>query len=284
MLSFKRLFPRLLILIIIIWCVTAGTPQRAVASPALTPRAYLPLISKPAIWHPTPNTTWQWQLTSPVDQSFDAAVYDIDFWDNSASVVAALHAQGRKVICYFSAGTWEAWRPDANQFPPSVIGNDDAGWPNEKWLDIRQIVILAPIMRARLDVCRAKGFDGVEPDNVEGFDENTGFPLTAQDQLNYNIWIANEAHARGLSVGLKNDPRQVNALLSYFDWAITEDCFKQNWCNQLVPFIDAGKAVFAAEYTDTGMTLDKFCPQANAMNFSGILKHRNLNAWRQSCR
>lgn len=281
---FKRLPARPLILIIIVCCVTASAPQRAAASAALAPRVYLPLISKPAIWHPAPNITWQWQLTTPVDQAVNAAVYDIDFYDNSAGAVAALHAQGHKVICYFSAGTREAWRPDANQFPPSVIGNDDVGWPGEKWLDIRQIDVLAPIMRARLDVCRAKGFDGIEPDNIEGYDENTGFPLTAQDQLNYNTWIANEAHSRGLSVGLKNDPNQVPELLPYFDWALTEDCFKQNWCNQLMPFINAGKAVFAAEYTDTGMTTSQFCPQANALNFSGILKHRNLDAWRQACR
>jgi hypothetical protein len=274
---------RPLILIIMLYCVTASAPQRA-ASATLTPRAYLPLISTTSIWRPALNTSWQWQLTSPVDLSANAAVYDIDFWDNSASVVAALHAQGRKVICYFSAGTWEAWRPDADQFPPDVIGNNDEGWPNEKWLDIRRIDVLAPIMRARMDMCRAKGFDGLEADNVEGYDENTGFPLTAQDQLNYNIWLANEAHARGLSIGLKNDPNQAPQLLPYFDWALTEDCFYQHWCDQLRPFVNAGKPVFAAEYTDTGMTIDQFCAQANAMNFNGILKHRNLGAWRQACR
>ncbi len=274
-------------LLITLCCLTACVPQHAprrALAVTLTPRAYLPLITTTSIWHPALNTSWQWQLNTPVDQSVTASMFDIDLFDNETSVVTALHAQGRKVVCYISVGSWEDWRPDANQFPAAVIGNDYAGWPGEKWLDIRQIDQLAPIMRARLDACRAKGFDGIEPDNIDGYTNNTGFPLTAQDQLAYNKWIANEAHARGLSIGLKNDSDQVAELLPYFDWALTEDCFAQGWCDQLTPFVSAGKAVFAAEYTDTGMTTDQFCPQANTLNFNGILKHRNLDAWRQACR
>jgi hypothetical protein len=257
----------------------------------ITATVYLPLVlnnasASPSWWQPPVNTSWQWQLDTPIDQSFDVTMYDIDLFDNEASTVAALHAQGRKVICYVSAGSWEDWRPDADQFPSSVLGNDYYGWAGEKWLDIRQIDLLAPIMRARLDQCKTKGFDGVEPDNIDGYTNDTGFPLTYQDQLNYNIWFANEAHARGLSIGLKNDGDQVNDLLSYFDWALTEDCFADDWCTQMSPFITAGKAVFTAEYTDQ-MTSDHFlnqiCPQAQTMSFSAILKNRDLDAWRQAC-
>ena len=83
---------------------------------------------------------------------------DIDLFENSAAVVAALHARQRKVICYVSVGSWEEWRPDASGFPAEVIGKDYGGWPGEKWLDIRRIDLLAPLMRARLDECKAKGF------------------------------------------------------------------------------------------------------------------------------
>jgi endo-alpha-1,4-polygalactosaminidase (GH114 family) len=238
-------------------------------------------------WRPSVNTTWQWQLTElPIDQSFDVDVYDIELFDNDASTVAALHAQGRQVVCYVSVGSWENWRPDADQFPPSVIGNDYEGWPDEKWLDIRHIDLLAPIMRARFDQCQAKGFDGIEPDNIDAYTNDTGFPLTYQDQLNYNIWLANEAHARGLSIGLKNDEGQVGDLLPYFDWALTEDCFADEWCAEMEPFIAAGKAVFAVEYTDqftTNQFLNQVCPQAVTMNFNAILKNRDLDAWRQAC-
>ncbi|MDW8031733.1 MAG: endo alpha-1,4 polygalactosaminidase, partial [Candidatus Bipolaricaulota bacterium] len=240
--------------------------------------------AQPVLWVPRPGTTWQIQFTGlPIDQSFDVQVYVVDLFDTDASVVASLKAQGRKVICYINAGAWEEWRPDADQFPPEVLGNPYEGWTGERWLDIRRIDLLAPIMRARLDLCRAKGFDGVDPDNIDGYQNNTGFPLTYQDQLNYNIWLANEAHARGLSIGLKNDPEQVLDLMPYFEWAIVESCFSQGWCEQMRPFIQANKAVFAIEYTDEGTTLEEFCPQANALRFSAILKNRQLDAWMQSC-
>ncbi|MBN2548467.1 MAG: endo alpha-1,4 polygalactosaminidase [Anaerolineales bacterium] len=271
--------------------VPAETPQQGDLPPDESQAAtsvYLPHILKtPAApadwWMPAPGTSWQWQLNQPVDTSFDVDMYDVDLFDTDASVVAALHAQGRKVICYLSVGSWEDWRPDKDQFPPEVIGNDYEGWPGEKWLDIRRIDLLAPIMQARLDLCKAKGFDGVEPDNIDGYTNDTGFPLTYQDQLTFNRWLAGEAHARGLSIGLKNDGDQVADLLADFDWALTEDCFADEWCEQMLPFISAGKAVFAAEYTDTGIQLEDFCPQALAWGFSAIYKHRDLDAWRQSC-
>ncbi|MEW6717549.1 MAG: endo alpha-1,4 polygalactosaminidase [Chloroflexota bacterium] len=214
---------------------------------------------------------------------FEADVYDLDLFDTDASMVAALQAQGYRVICYISVGSWEDWRPDAGQFPPEVIGNDYEGWPGEKWLDIRSLEKLAPILRARLDLCAAKGFDAVEPDNMDGFTNDTGFPLTAADQLRFNIWLAEEAHQRGLSIGLKNDPDQAAELEPYFDWALTEDCFADGWCEQMLPFIEAGKAVLAAEYTDTGVSLGEICPLAAQMQFSVILKNRDLDAYRATC-
>lgn len=238
-------------------------------------------------WLPPVGTSWQWQLTGlPIDSSFDVDMYDIDLFDNEASSVAALHAPGRTVICYVSVGSWEDWRPDAGQFPASVLGNDYEGWPGEKWIDIRQIDLLAPIMRARLDQCQAKGFDGIEPDNMDGYSNDTGFPLTYQDQLDYNLWLAQEAHARGLSIGLKNDGEQVADLLPYFDWALTEDCFAQDWCGEVAPFVAAGKAVFAAEYTDefsVNQFLNRVCPQAGTLGFSALLKDRDLDARRRAC-
>ena len=107
-------------------------------------------------------------------------------------------------ICYFSAGSFENWRPDAAAFPASVKGSSN-GWPGENWLDIRQWSVLGPIMGARMDLAVSKGCDGVEPDNMDGYSNSTGFPLTAADQITYNTNIANLAHSKGLSVGLKND-------------------------------------------------------------------------------
>lgn len=266
-----------------------GTAHAAVRTQSRTASLPAP-ISCANCWHPALNTSWQWQLTGTVDQSFDVTMYDIDMFDNTASVVQSLHGAGRKVICYVDAGTWEDWRPDANSalFTEAVKGNDvskDDGtgstWSGELWLDIRNPVFY-PVIEARMDQCKKKGFDGIEFDNVDGYTNDTGFPLTANDQLKYNVFLANEAHKRGLSVALKNDLDQVPTLLPYFDWALNEECFDYDECGSLLPFVQAGKAVMQVEYD---LPTSKFCPQANKMNFNSLRKHQDpVDAWREACR
>lgn len=243
---------------------------------------YLPTVvsSNTAVWQPAPGTTWQWQLTGDIDTSFDVDMYDIDLFDAPQSVIDALHGDGRIVICYFSAGSYEDWRPDAVDFHPSVRGEPLDGWPGESWLDIRDLGTLGPIMQARLDLAVQKECDGVEPDNVDGYSNDSGFPLSANDQLAYNIWLASEAHKRGLSIGLKNDLDQVPELLPYFDWALNEQCFQYDECDTLLPFVQAGKAVFGVEYEGE---LSDFCPRANANHFSWLLKDWDLGPERSAC-
>ncbi len=93
------------------------------------------------------------------------------------------------MVRYMNAGGWDEWRPDAGAFPTGVIGDDLDDWEVERWLDVRRIDILASIMEARMDSCRDKGFDGIEPDNIDGFMNGTGYDLTYKDQLAY-IWLA----------------------------------------------------------------------------------------------
>ena len=233
------------------------------------------------IWVPELKTTWQWQLEDlPVDPSFDVDMYDIDLFESDTGTVAALHARGRKVVCYVNVGGWEDWRPDVASFPDEVIGANLDEWEGERWLDIRRLDVLAPIMEARIRSCKSKGFDGIEPDNVDGYLNDTGFPLTYEDQLRYNIWLANSAHENGLSIGLKNDMEQIPDLLGHFDWALNEQCFEYRECETLLPFIEAGKAVFNVEYAlDTA----DFCSQASAFNFNSMRKNLKLDAWREPC-
>lgn len=237
----------------------------------------------PEWWQPVPGTSWHIQFTGEIDLSVEAEVYDLDLFDTSPRTIRQLHAEDRKVICYLNAGAWEDWRPDADQFPAAVLGKDYEGWEGEIWLDIRQIDLLAPIMEARLDLCRARGFDGVDPDNINGYLNDTGFPLTAADQLRYNIWLAEAAHTRGLAIGLKNTSELAVELEPYFDWVITESCFAEDWCDDLAPFLDAGKPVFAIEYTDEIKSLYDFCPLALEQGISVLLKHRELDATFGSC-
>ena len=108
--------------------------------------------------------------------------------------------------------------------------------------------------------------------------------MTASNQLEFNRWLAAEAHARGLSIGLENDPDQAPQLLGDFDWALTEDCFAEGWCGQVALFVAAGKAVFAAEYSDKWGSDTSFCAQANSRDFNAILKHRDLGSFVVPCR
>ncbi len=231
-------------------------------------------------WRPAPGTTWQWQLSGTIDTSIDVEMYDIDLFETPQATIDGLKADGRVVICYFSAGSQEEWRPDADDFPEVVLGGPVDGWPGERWLDIRRLDILGPIMAARFDLAAAKRCDGVETDLMDGYQNDSGLPLTAADQLTYNRWLAEQAHARGLSIGLKNDLDQVAQLVDDFDWAINEQCFEYNECAMLLPFINAGKAVFGVEYSGS---VGSFCPTANGYGFSWLKKRLALDAWRRDC-
>jgi hypothetical protein len=233
-------------------------------------------------WQPSARLTWQWQLTGKLNLDLQTDVIDIDL-NVGQSVVDHYHSKGTKVICYISVGSYENWRSDADQFPDEVLGKDYEGWSGEKWLDIRRIDLLAPIMLARLDECADKGFDGVEPDNMQIWDNDTGFPLTYDDQLRYTLWLADEAHKRGLAIGQKNAPDQTKDLVEIYDFAITEDAFYYDWAKDMLPYIQAGKPVFAAEYTDLPGDFQEFCRQSKGLAFSTILKHRDLDAWLKTC-
>ncbi|MGW0601920.1 endo alpha-1,4 polygalactosaminidase [Streptomyces sp. NPDC002776] len=230
-------------------------------------------------WQPRPGLAWQWQLDGPVDPSVDVPVYDIDGFENSAADVARLHRDGRKVICYVNVGAWEDFRPDRADFPASVLGRPN-GWKGERWLDIRRVSVLRPLMERRFDMCRDKGFDAVEPDLMEGYGNDTGFPLTARDQLRYNRLIADLAHRRGLSVGLKNDLPQIPALVRHFDFAVNEECAQYDECGELTPFIAAGKAVFHVEYSEPAAA---FCPDSRRLELSSMRKKPELGVWRAPC-
>jgi hypothetical protein len=258
----------------------SAAPGRAPARPASgqpTPPPAPPADAH--FWAPAPGAPWQWQLTVPVDQRVDVPVYDIDVFDNPKSVVDSLHAQGRKVICYMDAGAWESYRPDAGSFPRSVIGNG-TGWDNERWLDIRQIGIIGPIIAARMDLAVSKGCDAIEPDQDNGWENNPGFQITREDSIRWNIWVAETAHSKGLSVGLKNSTGETAELEPYFDWDLNEQCFQFGECQKLVPFLHAGKPVLQVEYQGDPA---QFCAKADTLGFSSMKKHLDLDAWRIPC-
>jgi hypothetical protein len=252
--------------------------------------AMSPVASGKSMWIPTQGLQWQYQLQGKLNTSLCVVpasggpcvrpnVYDLDLYATNGvtlntAAVAAVHALGAHAVCYVDAGTWEDFRPDAGAYPASVKG-DPNGWPGERWLDIRATSVLLPIINARVAKCAAAGFDAVDFDNVDGYQNKTGFPLTAAEQLTFNEDLAALAHAHGLSVGLKNDPAQLGPLESVFNFAINEQCAKYNECDAYDGWTAAGKAVVEVEY---GIKPARFCPSAALHRRDAIEKSLALTA------
>jgi hypothetical protein len=218
-------------------------------------------------WSPPAHLTWYWQLQGRVRIEHVAAS-DIDGFDNGNAEVARLHALGQHVICYVDVGSWERWRPDAGRFPRAVLGKSN-GWPGEKWLDVRRLAVLAPILRARFAMCARKGFDAVEPDNMDGFENPTGFAITPQQQLTYDRWVARSVHKLGMAVFEKNDPEQAAKLEPSFDGVLDEQCNQYHECGSFRPYLRAGKPVLNAEYKRS--LYPGFCAGDARLRISGAL-------------
>jgi hypothetical protein len=243
-------------------------------------------IQQPARWIPTAADTWQLQLTGTINTTYPAMVYDIDLFDTPQATINALKTQGKRVVCYFSAGSSENWRPDFKQFAAADMGKNLDGWAGERWLDTRSANV-RKIMQARMDLAKSKGCDGIDPDNVDGYTNKPGFPLTAATQLDYNRFLAAEGHARGLAVGLKNDVDQTTQLATDFDFAVNEQCFQYKECSTYTPFTTQGKAVmnieYATKYKDA-TTRAGLCASARSLNLRTLVLPLDLNdKYRYAC-
>lgn len=233
------------------------------------------------IWVPTPSDRFQIVLSqTPTRTQLKGPfeVMELDGFDTPAATVTALHALGKWAVCYIDVGTWENWRPDAKKFPRSVLGKPDAGWPGERWLDVRRIGVLLPIMKARFAMCVKKRFDAVDPDNVDGVENDTGFPLTLKEQLRYDRDIAALAHADGLAVALKSYADEAGTLQPSFDFVVNEQCVQYDECGDLSSFVANGKAVYDIEYTKSLRFCDKL-----PIGIDGLAKRLSLNVWVRWC-
>jgi hypothetical protein len=236
----------------------------------------------PSHWIPAADTTFFWDLQSaPPDLSKNVGAIDMDGFNNSAQTVTALHMQGKKAVCYMDVGSYEPNRPDSAQFPAGLIGADVVGWPGEKWLDVRpsgpHYAELQAIMVARFRVCQEKGFDAVEPDNMESYTNSPGFPTSAADQIAFNKWVADTVHALGMAVFQKNDLDQIPQLIDSFDGILDEECNQYSECAALAPYVTAHKPAWNAEYSDEGATASTFCPDDVTAGITGALFSLDLD-------
>lgn len=245
----------------------------------------------------TPGTSWDWILSgNPTTVHLDNStnpkkMMDYDPWAAGASHIAGLKSKGIVVICYFSAGTYEPGRSDSSLLAPYKL-NVVSGYPEEYWLNIKNPTVigsgatqsLKTIMENRIVQAQNWGCDGIEPDNIDGYDGNisSSYGITAADQITYNKMLATSAHAHNMSIGLKNDVAQINDLASSFDWALNEQCNQYSECGGYSTFISQNKAVFNAEYQGTPST---FCPVMNSANIDSVLYALNLDGTKyQTCR
>jgi hypothetical protein len=234
-----------------------------------------------SLWQPTTTTPihFHWMIGASAFSSSDIlsgqvgqTVYDIDGANATAADVTAIHAAGAIAICYVDVGTYEPDRPDSADFLPAVLGPAVEGWPGEKWLlatAANQPTILA-LMKSRFtDWCQAKGFDAIEPDNLDAWTNIS--QVSEADNVAYDLAIGQLAHDLPLSVGLKNvmtdlDTSQYASFLPLYDWALNEQCYEYGECDAYTAtgsFIAANKAVFDVEYDTTPS-----CSSANSVHIN----------------
>ncbi|KAF2423564.1 hypothetical protein EJ08DRAFT_558083, partial [Tothia fuscella] len=262
----------------------------------------------PSVWQPAVGTPYQMILTGAIDSTqlpitpIQAPIFDVDLFYTNASSIDALHTQGKKVICYFSAGSSEDWRPDYNNFTSKDKGPCLTGWAGERYLDIRSANVIS-IMKKRVALAAEKGCDGIDPDNMDG----TGFGFTNADTVKYFKVLAAEAHSYGMGMGLKNRQDLASQLKPFLEFAVNEECgLFSGDCDAYSTLIRAGKPVLHVEYAnyeivkgepvissnDTALAhlssdelRDRLCLKGSgfAGTFSTTIKSLNLDGWVLYC-
>ena len=147
-------------------------------------------------------------------------------------------------------------------------------------------------MTARLDIAAAKGCDGVDPDNVDGYDNDNGLDLTTHVSISYLHFLASAAFARNMSIGLKNAGAIIGDVIDLLQWSVNEQCVEYEECETYARFVRQGKPVFHVEYPKgerndgkdvSGKLWEKYCSSKGEKGFDTILKNLNLDAWVEFC-
>jgi hypothetical protein len=190
---------------------------------------------------------WDWQIgrVAALQRTGGKAVdiYDIDGFLTTAAQVRAIKTTWQastlrhpRTICYLDLA-WEDYRPDASPavrgyFPASTLGHVYFGFPEERWVDLRQLDALKPMLRERVAMCARKGFDAVELDDIDSFDppSTTGFSLTPGDAENFLAYAFNEIHRYGMTALWKNSPYLSWWGRQYADGAVVEECYVSQAC------------------------------------------------------
>ena len=215
------------------------------------------------------------------------------------------------IICRFTAGAVRLSDPDARKFPgfeaapperpdPPAAGSA-IGWstfdpqaPDERFLDIRaqSRAAWSAVMWKRFDLAAEIGCDGIDPDKSHVAMSDPGWTMEAAEQTSWLEELADQAHQRELSIGMRNGhtlPGQVDALADDFDWMMVERCGEFQDCDLVRPFINLQRAVFAIDYQtnvdgDSQLEAVVCSRQQGAMITDGLVKDDALSsAFRAPC-
>lgn len=257
-------------------------------------------------WKPKGDLPWQWYLAGAFDTSSTAdmgtgdtlpgggaapapVVYDIDGIENTATTVAALHARHDHVICYMEVGTAGNYGGEYTTYYDELqsagdLGNTLPGYSSENFININEpsaVTIVESIIKQQ---CAAKGFDGVETDLDETFNDNEGnpgnFTITEANEESYMTTLAHYMHSLGLAWIIKNpddigDASYADAMFPLADAVLTEQCNEYDSCGYLSEY-QGVKAIFNAEY-DASL-YPGFCTYDDAHGINGVLYDQDLDA------
>ncbi|KIL83676.1 hypothetical protein FAVG1_13101 [Fusarium avenaceum] len=254
--------------------------------------------NRTSLWQPEVGASWQIILLKPIEVHADTKIepdveiFDLDLYDNDASTFAALKKLGKKVICYFSAGSYENWRDDKEYFHEADLGKPLDGWPGERWLNVSSPNVRS-IMKKRIEMAAKKGCDAIDPDNVDGFQNNNGLKLTQNDTVNFVKFLSETAASFNMSTGLKNAGSVISEVISDVHFSVNEQCVEYSECDTFAPFIDHGKPVFHIEYPKgapgkiSTKTVGGICSGKGkadgSKGFSTVIKKMNLDPWVEYC-
>ncbi|CVK85367.1 related to endo alpha-1,4 polygalactosaminidase precusor [Fusarium proliferatum] len=265
---------------------------------AFTPHGFTTPKRK-ELWQPEVGTPWQIILSEVIkvpkagvsSMTPDVPIWDMDLFENSKSTITAMQKGGKKVICYFSAGSWENWRKDKDSFPKKDLGKVMDDWPDERWVNISSVAVRA-IMAQRIKLAAEKGCDAIDPDNMDGYQNDNGLGLTEEDTISYVKFLSAEAAKYNMVMGMKNGGDVTEEVLPYVAFCINESCIQYSECDLYQPYIDAGKPVFNIEYPKGAPKVKakdkkKICSTSGAAegsdDFSKVIKKMNLDKWVLYC-
>ncbi len=209
----------------------APAAVRAVPAPAVSaPAAPASSPAPPAGVTLPPYGPLDYQIGGPYEPAPGTAVVTRDHSVDSA--------RGTYGICYLNAFQTQ---PEDRQFwdekhPGLLLRVDgkvveDENWPGELVLDTRRADDLLAVLRPWVDECADRGFQAIEPDNLDSYGRSQG-ALTEDDNLALVRELAAYAHGRGLAVAQKNAAELgTRGRDAGLDLAVSEDCQQYDECD-----------------------------------------------------